>query len=425
MPLHPNRRAVTLAMLAAAAPACAREATPAPAEADAPHIAPAVAFRRGVGVHHMMNRPRTIRGSDDQYLWPPYDHDIYRSTDAEFANLKRVGFDFVRMTVDPGIFMASRDQRFQELLAILRGNVERLRGAGLNVIVDLHPTNNAAAYTPERIVDPSPQNQVFPRFVEVVAAVARLLSTMDDGIWFEPLNEPPLDGLGASTRWRAMALELVEAARAEAPNLTLAVDANEMASWRALAQFEPLPPSLGPLVYTFHYYSPARFTMQTRIESARYITDMEWPPDPARMQATISRARARVMADPELAQGERARVADRQQRWIEEYYADPHTAADVRSEFDSVAEWADRHRIPRSSVLLGEFGCTRTHWRYTGADEPSRALWLETVRSEAERRGFPWSVWLYRGGGGMALTNSDNPLEFEPLSLRALGLTAP
>ena len=372
----------------------------------------------------MMNWPRTVAGSESQFQWPPFEHADYRSTDAEFANLKQAGFDFVRFTLDPGIFMASRDQRFEELLGILRNNIGRLHAAGLNVIVDLHPSFNADAYNPERIVDPSPSNRLFPRYVEIVAAIARLLSTMGDRVWFELLNEPEIYGPQGPSRWRGLVLQLAQAARAEAPDLTLVVDSSEMASWRALTQFEPLPASLGPIVYTFHYYSPARFTMQTEIDSAKYITGMEWPADPSRMQATIARARARVMADTELAPSQRERAAREQQRMIEEYYNDPQTIADVRSEFNDVAAWADRHHIPRSSVLLGEFGCIRTHWRYTGADEASRERWLETVRREAESHGFPWSVWVYNGWGGMAITDRDNPMAFDPLALRALGLTA-
>lgn len=421
--LPPSRRAITLGMLAAAAPACAR--APAAAEEGAPRASPAVMFHRGIGVHHMMNWPRTLAGSESQFEWPPFQPADYLSTDAEFANIKNLGFDFVRFTINPGIFIASRDQRFEELLGILRTNIERLYAAGLNVIVDLHPSSNADDYSPERIVDPSPSNRLFPRYVEMVAGIARFLSTMGDRVWFELMNEPEIYGPQGPARWRVLALQLAQAARAEAPNLTLVVDSSEMASWRALAQFEPLPASLGPIVYTFHYYSPAMFTMQTEIDSSKYITGMDWPPDPSRMQATIARARARIMADTELAPSQRERVAREQQRNIEEYYNDPHTLADVRSDFDAVAAWADRHQIARSSVLLGEFGCIRTHWRYTGADEPSRERWLETVRREAEARGFPWSVWVYSGWGGMAITDRDDPMAFDPLALRALGLTAP
>jgi hypothetical protein len=96
----------------------------------------------------------------------------------------------------------------------------------------------------------------------------------------------------------------------------------------------------------------------------------------------------------------------------------------VTQAFEQVAAWADRHGIARDAIFLGEFGVVRTHWQYQGADEASRARWLETVRGEAERLGFSWSVWTYRGWGGMAITAFEDPLAFDPASLQALGLSA-
>ena len=141
----PTRRAVNLALLAAGlAPACAPEQSAAGSE---PHIGPRTAFNRGIGVHHMMGWPWVVDGSQSRFQWPPYAEDEFHTEQAWLINLKSLGFDFVRLTVAPAIFMVSEGERLEFLLNAVRANVERFRSAGLNVIVDLHPSGNADDYT--------------------------------------------------------------------------------------------------------------------------------------------------------------------------------------------------------------------------------------------------------------------------------------
>jgi hypothetical protein len=44
------------------------------------------------------------------------------------------------------------------------------------------------------------------------------------------------------------------------------------------------------------------------------------------------------------------------------------------------------------------------------------------VRSEAERHGFRWALWVLSGYGGMSLLERDDSDKLDPVSLRALGL---
>ena len=105
------------------------------------------------------------------------------------------------------------------------------------------------------------------------------------------------------------------------------------------------------------------------------------------------------------------------------YFASRFDRASIGAAFDKVGTWADQHRIPHQRILLGEFGVIGSYGSYHGARDEDRARWLADVRTEAESRGWPWAIWLYRGYGGMAI-GPDPPARtgFDPVALRALGL---
>lgn len=405
-----SRRTLNLSLLAAAVtPACAAEGSgAAPARAR---------LRRGLGVHHMMSLPALEEGSEHRFVWPPYQGPDDTSSDAELASIRAAGFDFVRLTAGPELFMATEGPRFAELLGIARGVVERFRRADLNVILDLHPTNNSPAYSPDRIVG---QTNLFRRYAEITAALARTLGDMNDGgVVLELMNEPPVELAG---RWREQTLTLAQAARAEASHLPLVVSGHNGGGYQELAEFDPLPAALGPLIYTFHYYEPGVFTHQTQIDAARYITGLEWPPQPGALANNVRNAERMIAADRSLNQRDRAYWRTDVREVLTRYYERNHNAETIAHHFGEVAAWADRHSIARENILVGEFGVVRTHWQYVGAKEPGRLAYLEAVRRASEDNGFAWSAWVYRGWGGMAITTFGNPMAFDPGTLRALGL---
>jgi endoglucanase len=72
-------------------------------------------------------------------------------------------------------------------------------------------------------------------------------------------------------------------------------------------------------------------------------------------------------------------------------------------------------------VFLGEFGVRKTALNAVGARAAERWHWLRDVREEAEARGFPWAVWVYRGSGGFALADGEGTA-IEAGTVAALGL---
>jgi len=64
----------------------------------------------------------------------------------------------------------------------------------------------------------------------------------------------------------------------------------------------------------------------------------------------------------------------------------------IAKALDVAKAWSTENNI---ELFLGEFGV------YDPADMPSRILWTEAVRSEAEKRGFSWAYWEFAAGFGV------------------------
>ena len=103
-------------------------------------------LHRGVGLHQWLNWAPLAE--DGTYRWPPYrsveewlaeDRPMSDWPQGDpFAAIGALGFDFVRLTVDPGPLLASEGTRREEALAVLSESVQRLTAANLKVVLNLH-----------------------------------------------------------------------------------------------------------------------------------------------------------------------------------------------------------------------------------------------------------------------------------------------
>lgn len=409
-----TRRSLALGALGVGASAC--DASSAPRGAPRALRQTPLDLRRGIGVHHMLNWAEM---RDRDYVWPPFVGADSQVSAEEMANLRAHGFDFVRLTIGPDIFMASHGRRSRDLASILIDRVSRFREAELNVVVDLHPTSRHPAYTGERLWDGAGA-LVFRRYVEIVAEISRTLRRFEEGVALELMNEPQAYGLGATPRWRAMTQRMINASRREAPRLPLVVSGAYASAHEGLLELAPF--DADRLIYTFHHYGPLAFTHQSVIDSVRYVSRLPWPASRGDLDAALAQASGSINADRRLSDTQRREAIAATREALGLYFERGVDEQTINAEFDAVAQWADRNGVARGAVLLGEFGVVRTHRQYRGAADDDRARWLQIIRMAAERNGFAWSVWVYRGDGGMALADEDDVLNLDATSLRALGL---
>ena len=343
------------------------------------------------------------------------------TTPKMFELLAEEGFDFIRLPIDPGPALAygpgpDRDR----LIDGIRTGAQFALDAGLKVIVDLHPLPRGD----ELGGMDSILGSHWPDYVALVGEIgARLNGLPPDRVAFELLNEPSFDceGVyaGAPPLWPDMQAKLHAAARAAAPDLTIILTG---ACWSQATALASLDPGLIPddnVIWTFHSYAPYTYTHQGAIwigPPVKYLWDLPYPP--SLMTPEIA-AKAAADATERMTAAEGTADTEAIAKEIQVYVDTPDSA--VADDITRVAAWADAHGIPRSHLLLGEFGAL--HTLDGGIAQPREwyHAFLAEKRRAAEDAGMGWAVLSYSGGMGVAMPD-DPDRRVSPETCRALGL---
>lgn len=386
-------------------------------------------FRRGVGVHRPLNWADLSDADPSRYAWPPFASAEHQVSDALIAGIRAAGFDFVRLTVDPGPFLQMTGDRRDRLDDILSATIGRFRSRGLSVIVNFHSNSQVSMYRPE-VIFTGAETPLFQSYVAMIARTAGRLEAMGDpGIALEPVNEPPAGYDAASAaRWQAMMKALYQAARARAPHLLIVVTGAQGGSRRGLALLDPRPFQGADTLYSFHYYEPHLLTHQgvdSHEPNERFWRDLRGLPYPARSEAedvALEETRHRIETDPEIPDRDKPGVIADARKAISQYVKAGWKARVIDGAFDEVASWAFRFNVDPRRILLGEFGATRAESKSDEQRSQARAQWLHDVRCAAERHRFRWSIWELNGTGGMAVIDFDHPNRIDPLTRKSLGL---
>lgn len=389
-------------------------------------------FRRGVGVHSLLNWGALEPGRPDHYRQAPFAGPDYEVPDALLKAVAKAGFDFVRLTVDPGPFLQLKGPARDALDRHLAATVRRLSGFGLGVVVDLHGNTQVPAYDPQRIIA-SADSRLFQDYVALVGRTARLLAGLGSPrLGFELMNEPPYGyDTESRRRWQGMIERLHDAARTEAPDLTLVLTGSHGGDRQGLVDLDPAPFAGSAVLYSFHHYEPHDFTHQGVPEEGfagryrRYLSDLPYPSDSLPPDLVQDTVRATIEADASLDVVTRRLVQRQAAAKISAYLRTGLNRASIARDFDLVSGWARRHAIPADRLFLGEFGATRSYDDHRAGDPLSYEGWVSDVRLEAETRGFGWAIWALTGTGGMAIVATDGGTTLDPGTLRALGLRNP
>jgi endoglucanase len=399
------------------------------ASQDASAAADLPCYRRGVAIHNMMNWAAVDPSHPDRYVSPAFVGPNYETSDALLRHVAAAGFDFVRLTIDPGPYLQFSGPDRAALDQHMKRVVERLLGKGFCVIVDFHPTSQVAKYAPDKLVQ-GLDDPLFLAYASVIKQTARLLSTFHSNrVALELMNEPQYGWNPATTeRWQRLLEHLYRGARTEAPDLLIVVSGARGGDIKGLLALNPEPFLGSHTLFSFHYYEPHDFThegVKSDTPSAwpwRFISGLPYPAhsgDPDRVWAKIER---NILSDPNIASEERRTALQRVRERVSSYIASGFDRRQIAGDFDSVSSWAKLYGIAPSAILLGEFGVTRTYGMYRASDPGSQEAWMHDVRSEAERHGFRWALWVLSGYGGMSLLERDDSDKLDPVSLRALGL---
>jgi hypothetical protein len=359
------------------------------------------------------------------YGWPPYQENRPVPTRADLQALRRIGIDFVRLPVDPGPLLSFSGTRRAALLDEVSKAVAVAHSQDLSVVVNLHPNAATHRFNPTNLVG-GPEAPLISEYLDLVRILASRLSLSDNRrLAFEPVNEPPQDCVAAD--WPRIQREIVRTSRGAAPDLALIVSG---ACGAMIAGLETLDPSsVGDenVIYTFHFYEPYVFSHQgapwmTSEPMYRYLNAVPWPSTAGRKAATLAAVSARMAADRSTPPDVKRQIAATIDRVLDEYFDACPDRSFIEGYFKRVAAWADRYRIERARILLGEFGALRTDARYLASSSVDRANYIRDVRTTAEAFGMPWAFWNFFDG--MGITLDDQSRQFDPAIVAALGLGA-
>lgn len=396
-----------------------------------PAYAEPIALNRGVAVHDWLNW--SPLADDGTYRWPPY------RTEAEwlsgsrplsdwpggsqFTRIKTMGFDFVRLSVDPGPLLASEGARRREALDVLEAAVKTVADADLKVVFNLHGVSQVPQYGMEMIYDGANSPGVALYRQMVVEVTAMLVDVGVEKVAIEPFNEPayyPCDESGTED-WQQIMSDTVADVRTVSTALTIVATGACGGSITGLTDLNPNfdDPNL---LYSFHMYEPHSFTHQRSEDPEGYASGLPWPASEGGADLTIATMHA-FMDAAGIGMARQARYLLKVQPTIAQYFADAWGPQQLEARFSEAVSWAEENKIPPKRLFMGEFGAIlMSPDGRMGAFNADRLRYLTAVREQAERHSIPWSIWEYSNPFGMSVILPAGPAEPDMDMLGALGL---
>jgi endoglucanase len=309
----------------------------------------------------------------------------------DIALIKAMGFDHVRLVIDPKpMFVAGHaDEIPTEYLGYLDVAVKMILDEGLAVILDVHPTTEFKS-------DLAKKDDLVEQFADFWRALARHYSSLNpDFVFLEILNEPEMTD---RYRWYGVQAKLAAAIRQGAPQNTIIATGAKFSADDELVFLESLTDP--NVIYNFHFYEPHIFTHQGATWGVNFwhsVRGLAYPSN----RSSAEKAAAGVPDEIN-------------QLYVLRYGMEHWDAERIAMEVGQVAAWAKKRDVP---VVCDEFGVYR---RY--ADPHDRAAWIRDVRTALERRGIGWTMWDYSGGFGVVTKAKDHPT-VDQLTVEALGLS--
>jgi endoglucanase len=344
---------------------------------------PSPAWKRLEHLRHGINASEWLAQSSD---YSPQRLRTFTTLD-DIARMHSLGFDHIRLSIDPAIFRCEGPWSECERVQVLDEVIAKALSQDLAVIIDLHPDGEYKRQL-------SSSDSAAERFTLLWSQIASYYAKSNpDMVFFEILNEPEV----GAYRWAGLQQSVVSVIRRAAPAHTMIVTCGEYSNPDDLARM-PLVADDNYIV-NFHYYSPHIFTHQGASWGSAYWSTLRQVPFPG---------------TPELVGAAIAKQTDDFVRWkLTQYGLEHWDAEHIAGEIRFAAEWARSWHVP---LTCNEFGVYRN---YSSPDD--RMRWLRAVRTALEQNKIGWTMWDYQGGFGVVTKNNGTTVEDEGV-LRSLGL---
>lgn len=321
------------------------------------HLA-AASIKRGVNLGNCWDAP------------PPYTWGV-RFTPNDIDRIAAEGFDHIRVPVAWHFYLKEGTAGLEiapSLLNDLEPVLRRALEKKMHVLLDWHHFDKLTD-------DPAANREMFVRAWE---AITRHFKSWPQALYFELLNEPH-DALTTEVA-NSIYAETIAAIRKICPNRVIFVSPG---NWGNIGELDKLrlPDNDDNLVVTVHCYDPFYFTHQEAgWVQLRSLTGITYPGPPTLAVAVPAALEGNVGV----------------KNFINDYNTfpanrNPCSAYPIAAMLDLAHDWSEHFCRP---VHLGEFGSHNT------IDPASRARYSHDVRTLAEERGIPWTLWDWKASFG-------------------------
>jgi endoglucanase len=318
---------------------------------------PVYTFKKGVNISHWLSQ----NGEHMTYGAP-----WFGESDVDW--ISKQGFDHIRLPVDFRECLAPDGSLDEATLKPIENAIRWARTRGLGVVLDAHflpgADFNSVGGDNRAYTDAAVQEKA----ANVWRQMARHFAGEGPSVRFEILNEPVAK---ENTDLNPFMAHMLAAIRESNPTRIVYVTSNKWSSFHTIG--DVVLPDDPNIALTIHFYEPLIFTHQ-RASWAGYKDTLPAVTFPGT-------------------------VPDLTGYTLPTYHSNFHAgdvinADQIGETFSKVSAWLADH-APKIEVYLGEFGV------YDPAGADSKRRWIETVRKDAETRGWGWAVWDYNAGFGV------------------------
>ena len=306
-------------------------------------------------------------------------------SEADFANAKLLGLDFVRLPIAPH-YNARKDPNgtldpiFLEKLDLA---VEWAEKHEMFLIIDNHEYDGAGI-----------NESIEPLLINAWRQIAERYKDRSEFIIYEVLNEPCYID---ESVWNAIQGRVVDEIRKiDNKHYIIVGGADWNSKWTLLKL--PIYPH-ERLIYTFHFYEPSLLT-HAGIGAQADVRDIPFPYDSARMPSPPPGVEA----------------------WVVSFYGKYNvdgTEADLANRLDLAVAFAKENNVP---LYVGEYGCNNVQ-----ISQEDRVRYYETITRLFTERNIPHANWGYKYNE-FGMTNGRGGVFPEHLNIeivRAMGLNPP
>ena len=312
---------------------------------------------------------------------PPNEGWGTKFTTEDIDHIAAEGFDHIRVPVAWHFRLRSKDGAYEidpAFLAEIDPVLRRALDKKLHVILNWHHFNDFTK-------DPAGN---LDRFLGGWQAIARHYQSWPPGLFFELINEP-CDALTTEAA-NPIYQKTITAIRKTNPGRIIVASPGRWGSINELENLR-LPDDDERIVVTIHCYDPFQFTHQgagwVGLQHLRGIVYPGPPATPFQIPDSM-RDDAGVRA---FVVGYNTLPGD----------LNPSSQRAIREKLDTASQWAAHFGRP---VHLGEFGSNNA------GDLASRGRYLHDVRTLAEARKIPWSMWEWKSGFGYWNPKTNKPI---------------